>query len=99
MVQDGGHGHDAKSEQDARITDVLTRVRYKLLVMSGKGGVGKSTVAVNLAVALAQRGFKVGLMDIDLHGPSVPNMLGTQRMQLMQQGDKVFPIEYLENLR
>ena len=54
----------------------LIRIRNKLLVLSGKGGVGKSTVAVNVAAGLAMRGLKVGLMDVDLHGPSIPGMLG-----------------------
>ena len=54
----------------------LARIKHKLLVLSGKGGVGKSTVAVNVAAGLAMRGLKVGLMDVDLHGPSIPGMLG-----------------------
>ena len=62
--------------QDASIKVNLAHIKNKILVMSGKGGVGKSTVAVNLAKGLAQRGYKVGLMDVDLHGPSIPGMLG-----------------------
>jgi ATP-binding protein involved in chromosome partitioning len=57
------------------ITSRLCRVKEKLVVLSGKGGVGKSTVAVNLATALTQAGKKVGLLDIDIHGPSIPKML------------------------
>ena len=53
----------------------LSKIKNKLVVMSGKGGVGKSTVAVNLAMGLAMEGYSVGLLDIDLHGPSVPKML------------------------
>ena len=53
-------------------------IRHKLLVLSGKGGVGKSTVAVNLATALADAGRRVGLLDVDLHGPSVPGLLGLE---------------------
>jgi Mrp family chromosome partitioning ATPase len=76
-----GHGQPvaatstAESRQ-ARIGATLERIRYKLVVMSGKGGVGKSTVAVNVACALAAEGARVGLLDVDLHGPSVPRMLG-----------------------
>jgi Mrp family chromosome partitioning ATPase len=62
--------------RDARIGETLGRIRYKLVVMSGKGGVGKSSVAVNVACALAAAGARVGLLDVDLHGPSVPRMLG-----------------------
>ena len=61
---------------DARLKNRLSRIRRKVVVMSGKGGVGKSTVAVNLAMSAMLSGQKVGLLDIDLHGPSVPVMLG-----------------------
>ncbi len=54
----------------------MALIKNKFLVLSGKGGVGKSTVAVHLAVALSNRGFKTGLLDIDLHGPSIPKMMG-----------------------
>ena len=63
------------AQQDIAITKSLGRIKHKILVMSGKGGVGKSTVAVNLALGLAERGHKVGLMDVDLHGPDVCRML------------------------
>ena len=68
-------GHDSTRRG---IEWVVSRIRHKLLVLSGKGGVGKSTVAVNLAAGLALRGLRVGLMDVDLHGPSIPGMLGLQ---------------------
>jgi len=60
----------------------LAMVKHKLVVMSGKGGVGKSTVAVNLAVSLTKRGAKVGLLDADMHGPSVPKLLGLPNLPL-----------------
>ncbi len=63
------------AQQDLAINRSLGKIRNKILVMSGKGGVGKSTVAVNLALGLANRGYKVGLMDVDLHGPDVCRML------------------------
>lgn len=75
----GAHGrpHSAAwaEEDDARLARRLARIRHTIVVLSGKGGVGKSTVAVNLAVALAESGKRVGLLDIDLHGPSIPKML------------------------
>ncbi len=67
---------EARRQQDVVIRATLSQIKNKYLVMSGKGGVGKSSLAVNLAVYLAEKGNKVGLLDIDLHGPSVPRMLG-----------------------
>ena len=64
------------------VKENLAAVRHKIVVMSGKGGVGKSTVAVNLAVALARKGCKVGLLDADIHGPSVPKLLGVPNLPL-----------------
>ena len=71
----------------------LCGIKHKLLIMSGKGGVGKSTTAVNLALALVKQGFKVGLLDVDLHGPSVPKMVGleNQRPQMSEEG--IVPLE------
>ncbi|MGC9322948.1 MAG: P-loop NTPase, partial [Kosmotogaceae bacterium] len=59
------------AETMEKIRNNVKSVKHKILVMSGKGGVGKSTVAVNLSLALADEGFRTGLMDIDLHGPNV----------------------------
>lgn len=69
------HGHDEHFEA-ALVRAALNQIDHKLLVMSGKGGVGKSSVAVSLALTLARQGFQVGLMDVDLHGPNVLRMLG-----------------------
>ncbi len=75
-----GSGGDsiAAQIQDRAIAATLGKIRHKLFVMSGKGGVGKSTVAVNLAAALAKKGKKVGLLDVDIHGPNVPRLLGLE---------------------
>ncbi|MDQ7825370.1 MAG: iron-sulfur cluster carrier protein MrpORP [Candidatus Eremiobacteraeota bacterium] len=86
-------------QQDRLITGSLSQIGRKLVVMSGKGGVGKSTVAVNLAVALARRGNSVGLMDVDLHGPSVPTLLGIRGQRVFSELDRLIPIQYTDNLK
>jgi Mrp family chromosome partitioning ATPase/predicted Fe-Mo cluster-binding NifX family protein len=86
--------------QDAEIRKMLGHIKNKLLVMSGKGGVGKSSLAAFLAVALAKRGKNVGLMDIDLHGPSIPRLLGLKdNIQNVSEAGKADPIHFLPNLR
>jgi Mrp family chromosome partitioning ATPase/predicted Fe-Mo cluster-binding NifX family protein len=90
---------EQQQRQDAEIRDRLGRIGQKILVMSGKGGVGKSSVAAFLALFLARRGKKVGLMDVDLHGPSIPRLLGlTQDVQLSKQSGKALPVTCLPNL-
>jgi ATP-binding protein involved in chromosome partitioning len=72
-------------------TDVLPQVKNIVAVGAGKGGVGKSTIAVNLAVGLARRGAKVGLMDGDIYGPSMPTMLGIRGQPPQVAGNKIIP--------
>src|SRR5207244_9227055 len=71
--------------------DVLPQVKNVIAVGAGKGGVGKSTVAVNLAVGLARCGAQVGLMDGDIYGPSLPTMLGIKGQPPMVRGNKIIP--------
>ena len=75
------------------VLDRMRSVRRKILVLSGKGGVGKSTVAVNLAAALAIAGRKAGLLDVDIHGPSVPTMLGLEAKQPGFEDGAIVPVE------
>jgi Mrp family chromosome partitioning ATPase len=85
--------------QDQEIKETLKDFKNKLLVMSGKGGVGKSTVAAYLAVGLARKGFQVGLMDVDLHGPSIPRLLGLKgSIQSSAESNKGIPLKYLPNM-
>jgi ATP-binding protein involved in chromosome partitioning len=96
---DAGTREAEQMIQDAEIHDRLGKIKNKLLVMSGKGGVGKSSVSAYLAVALAQRGYKVGLMDVDLHGPSIPRMLGLKGCVQPSSTNKMLPISYSPNLQ
>lgn len=89
----------ALNEQDYKINAFLGNVKHKLMVMSGKGGVGKSTVAANLAIALSEKGYSVGLLDVDLHGPSIAGILGLTGIPLNADGDQLLPYQYNENLQ
>ena len=102
--EDKGCGFDSQQAQqqlqDMEIKERLSHIRNKILVMSGKGGVGKSSMAAYLSVALAKKGHKVGLMDVDLHGPSIPRMLGLKgSMEPGAQGGKARPVTYLPNMQ
>ena len=99
----GGSRAAAKQQQaqqqlDANVRGSLQKIRNKFLVMSGKGGVGKTSVSVNLAIALANKGFQVGLMDVDIHGPDVPRMLGLGGILDLNQNQKLIPMQYTDKL-
>jgi len=88
-----------KQSREEMIRCKLIRIKNKLIVMSGKGGVGKSSVATYLSLALAQKGYRVGLMDIDLHGPSIPKMLGLHGVLNITGDQQIVPHEYMPNLK
>jgi ATP-binding protein involved in chromosome partitioning len=87
-----------QAEQE-QIRQRVKRIKHQILVLSGKGGVGKSTVAVNLAVSLALSGKNVGLLDIDIHGPSVPKILNLEGKAVQALGNTIVPVEMVENLK
>ena len=93
-----GDTRHIEQEREA-IRKRLGRIKHKLVVLSGKGGVGKTTVAVNLSVALAKNDTYVGLMDIDLHGPNVPKMLGVEGKRVGGDEESIHPYTYSDNLR
>ena len=81
------------------IAQRMKEITYKIVVMSNKGGVGKSTVTTNLGVALSKKGYKVGIADADIHGPNIPMMLGVEGKRLMGSGGGVIPLEVMPNLK
>jgi len=83
----------------AMIKENMARIKYKFLVMSNKGGVGKSTIAVNFAALLAAQGMKTGLLDIDIHGPSVARMTGQEGKPHGADGQLIEPLEAAPNLK
>jgi len=85
--------NDGEFSNRQKLQSRLCRIRHKVLVMSGKGGVGKSTVAVNLATSLALEGKSVGLLDVDIHGPSIPTMLGLEGQRPVGGEEGMVPIE------
>jgi ATP-binding protein involved in chromosome partitioning len=85
-------------QQQQRANERMKKIKNKLLVLSGKGGVGKSTVAVNLAWELSKRNMKVGILDVDIHGPNVPKMLNLEDKHLMSSEGTIEPV-LLGNLK
>ena len=77
----------------------MNKIKYKLIVLSGKGGVGKTTVAVNLAYALSKKGYKIGILDVDIHGPNVPKMIGLENKKLLTNDNKIFPLKTKEGIK
>jgi ATP-binding protein involved in chromosome partitioning len=95
----GKHTHPGTMEEEMRLKEQLQNIKHKLLVMSGKGGVGKTSMAVYLALGLAQRGYRVGLLDVDLHGPDVPRMLGISGKLGLDEEQYLIPYAYDAHLQ
>jgi len=85
--------------RESMIKENMARIKLKILVMSNKGGVGKSTIAVNFAALLAARGLRTGLLDIDIHGPSVARMTGVEGKAHSSDGQLIEPLAAAPNLK
>ncbi|MCK4263981.1 MAG: Mrp/NBP35 family ATP-binding protein [Candidatus Aminicenantes bacterium] len=86
-------------EEQIKISKTLEKIKNRLLVFSGKGGVGKSTVAANLAIAFSSKKMKVGLLDVDIHGPNLAKMLGVEDKRLDVSPDGIKAVNVNENLK
>jgi ATP-binding protein involved in chromosome partitioning len=93
------HQNDAIELMEQRVREGMAGIPHKILVMSGKGGVGKTTISVNLAFALAAQGLKVGILDADLHGPNVAFMAGVEGARTQVVGDRIQPVEAARGVR
>ncbi|MDW7998544.1 MAG: P-loop NTPase, partial [Thermodesulfovibrio sp.] len=87
-----------KIKREITLKANVALIKKKIIVLSGKGGVGKSTVSTNLATELAKRGYRVGLLDIDIHGPNIPNMLGLQGFSPLVTDLGIYPLKVFDNL-
>lgn len=109
MPEHGHHGHGGQMtpeqqkqmiEQELNLARNLGQIKYKIAVMSGKGGVGKSTVAANIAEAFQKEGFTTGILDADIHGPNIPKMLGVEDQDIMINDERhMMPVEAPSGLK
>ena len=90
---------EKKVFDDSKIKKSLSNIKHKIVVLSGKGGVGKSTVSVNLALSLSQKGYNVGLLDGDFHGPSIPKILGIENEKPGASKSGIIPVYALPKLK
>jgi Mrp family chromosome partitioning ATPase len=90
---------EKEAHAQERLKSKLSHIKHRVMVMSGKGGVGKSSVATNLAVGLSQDGFRVGILDADIHGPNIPKMLGIESKQVEGSRNGMIPVEVFPNLK
>lgn len=100
-----GSGKEGKSDalkqftESKELADRMGKIKHKVMVLSGKGGVGKSTVAVNIAVSLALEGKKVGILDTDFHGPSVPTLLNLEKARPASDGTSILPVDFVQGIK
>lgn len=93
------HNCEHPEIEELVLRDRLSQIKNKIVVLSGKGGVGKSTVATNIAISFALKGYKTGLLDVDIHGPSIPTLLGIEGKKLQSHEGTVLPLVYGDNLK
>lgn len=86
-------------KENRQLKERMDKIRHKIMVLSGKGGVGKSTVAVNLALALALEGRQVGLLDLDFHGPSIPKLLHLEGQPLKMVDKQIMPVSFAHGIK
>ncbi|MDD5131664.1 MAG: Mrp/NBP35 family ATP-binding protein [bacterium] len=87
------------NEQEMNLREKMSKIKHAFIVMSGKGGVGKTTVAVNLAFALSLSGKKVGILDVDIHGPNIAKMLGIEKQTICDSEFGIQAVKVSENLK
>ncbi|MCL1904548.1 MAG: Mrp/NBP35 family ATP-binding protein [Methanomassiliicoccaceae archaeon] len=92
-------GRPMISESDFKLSESLGKIKHVVIVISGKGGVGKSTVSSNLALSLAMKGLKTGIMDVDIHGPNIPKMFNLENEQMLVENDKLVPVNAAHGLK
>lgn len=90
---------ERKTDKKSKITENLGRIKHKIVVLSGKGGVGKSTISANLAIGLSEMGYNVGLLDSDIHGPSIPKILGIEDKRPEATEAGINPVSVHSNLK
>jgi len=90
---------EKRRQEEEQLKERMAQINHKILVLSGKGGVGKSTIAVNIAVGLGNGGKKVGLLDVDFHGPSIPTLLRLGNQTLRTDGKNAFPLDYVYGIK
>jgi ATP-binding protein involved in chromosome partitioning len=95
----GGSESRTQTQEDAALAQRMAGIKHKILVLSGKGGVGKSSVAAGLAIALARSGHRVGVLDIDIHGPSIPRLLDIEGERVVGSEDSIQPVKTRDGIR
>jgi len=101
-----GSGQEEKSAERLKqfteskeLASRMGQIKHKIMVLSGKGGVGKSTVATNIAVSLALKGKKVGILDTDFHGPSIPTLLNLEKAKPSSDGTSILPVDFVQGIK